>query len=116
MVTPYIHAAIRLALSEHCGRENPISRRLLLNKLARFQISDRQLRAEIRSMRRSGHLIGSAAGADGGYYLITTMEEFQEFLQTEYLAKIKDMSRTVCAMNRAAQEQFDVNPLQMKML
>jgi hypothetical protein len=116
MTTPYLHSAIRWALSEHYGRANPIARVQLLHKLARFQISDRKLRAEIRALRRSGHLIGSAAGADGGYYLITTMEEFEEFLRTEFVAKVQDMRETANAMTLAAEQQFEKKPVQMQIL
>ena len=40
-------------------------------------------------------------GADGSYYLITSLEEFNDFMMSVYLAKINDMRETVAAMNNA---------------
>ncbi len=95
-------------LSHHIGRSHAISRTELLRALSLTRFEDRHLRDQIRQLRRLGHLIGSASGLDGGYYLIETQEEFNEFMTTEFLAKIKDMSETVGAMNRAAQTRFSL--------
>ena len=102
-------------LSAHAGRANPISRLDLCAALSRYRLSERQIREQIRLLRRAGHLIGSAPGEDGGYYLITTLEEFNEFMQSEYLAKIKDMSETAHAMTRAANRVWGSAALQTRM-
>lgn len=108
-----LEKAIFQILSRHIGRSNPISRRDLCRSLRLFNISERAVREQIRQMRRSGHLIGSAAGVNGGYYLISTPQEFREFLISEYLAKIKDMRETVNAMKQSADQQWGARSLQL---
>ena len=110
-----LQQAILRALSSHSGRARPISRRALTNRLAAYNTSERQIRQQIRLLRRAGHLIGSAPGPSGGYYLITSMDEYQEFMHCEYLAKIKDMSDTVHAMNHSARKQFNLEPTQPRL-
>lgn len=107
--------SILAILSRHIGRLNAISRRDLCAALACRRLSERQVREQIRLLRRAGHLIGSAPGEDGGYYLITTLEEFNQFMQMEYLAKIKDMSETAHAMTRAANQVWGSAALQTRM-
>ena len=105
-----------IVLSFHAGRRNTISRGDLCAELKDLRISDRQLREQIKQLRRSGHLIGSAAGENGGYYLITTPEELQEFLRTEFQAKIDDMRQTVEAMTNAASQRWGPDTIQLRML
>ena len=61
---------------------------------------------QIKLLRRAGHLIGSAAGENGGYYLICSLDEFNEFMQTEFLSKIRDMSITAHSLTHAATKKF----------
>ena len=98
--------AILRTLSFHRGRSNPISRTDLVKAVRMYGASERQIREQIKQLRRLGHLIGSAPGIDGGYYLITSLDEFNDFMHTEYMAKIKDMSQTASAMKSTAQKQF----------
>jgi predicted DNA-binding transcriptional regulator YafY len=105
-----------ILLSFHVGRRNTISHINLCAELKVHRISDRQLREQIKQLRRSGHLIGSASGENGGYYLITTPEELQEFLLTEYQAKIDDMRQTVEAMTNAASQRWGPASIQLRML
>ena len=105
-----------IVLSFHVGRCNTISHGDLCAELNHLQIGDRQLREQIKHLRRSGHLIGSLSGENGGYYLITTPEELQEFLRTEFQAKIDDMRQTVEAMTRAASQRWGPDSIQLRML
>ena len=108
--------AILRALSYHQGRANAISRRELVAAVRIYGASERQIREQIKQLRRAGHLIGSAPGADGGYYMITSLDEYNDFMHTEYMAKIKDMRETVNAMNYAAREQFKSSPGQLRLI
>ena len=83
-------------------RRNPISRSDLVARLAVFSVDERVVREQIKQLRRAGYLIGSAAGLGGGYYLIKTPQEFQDFLQREYQAKIKDMHKTAAMSKPSA--------------
>jgi hypothetical protein len=46
----------------------------------------------------------------------STIDEFKEFMNSEYQAKIKTMRQTAIGMTKAAQQQFDDNSLQMKLI
>ena len=113
---PDLGLSIMIILSFSAGRRNTISRGDLCAELKDLRISDRQLREQIKQLRRSGHLIGSAAGENGGYYLITTPDELQEFLRTEFQAKIDDMRQTVEAMTNAASQRWGPASIQLRML
>jgi hypothetical protein len=96
-------------LSYHVGRENAIGRFDLLAKVKHMGIvntTERQLRLAIHELRRAGHLICSAPGSKGGYYMAATLKEFDEFDQTEIRARITDLSETGAAMRRSAAAQF----------
>lgn len=106
---PGLDRAVLRVLNFHRGRERAIGRFPLLAEVKRMGFSEtteRQLRLTIHELRRAGHLICSAPGEKGGYYLAATKEEFEAFIEAEYRAKIRDMSETVSAMSKAAADQF----------
>jgi hypothetical protein len=103
---PGFDRAVLHALSFHVGRSSAISRSALGTALSHFHVPERQLRHQIKLLRRAGSLIGSAPGENGGYYLISTPEEFQYFMQTEFMAKVIDMNETAAAMRRSAEKKF----------
>ena len=113
---PDFGLAIMTVLSFHTRRRNPISQAQLCAALKEFKISDGHIRERIEQLRRSGHLIGSLAGENGGYYLITTAEELQEFLNREYEAKINDMRQTIEAMKKTASQRWGPDSIQLKLL
>lgn len=100
--------AILRVLEFHRGKEGAIGGEELtrLVNLNGFHIDQRTVRESIKELRRTGHLICSTAGNGGGYYLATTAEEFEQFIDQEFKAKIKDMSETLNAMQQAARDQF----------
>jgi hypothetical protein len=109
-------AVLRL-LSFHTGRTFAIGRQeLVLNmRLLGFDVHERLVRHCIRGLRRAGHLICSAPGEDGGYYMAWSLAEFEEFARHEFLAKIGDMSETLAAMRAAAKETFG-DALQLRLI
>ena len=100
--------AILRILSYHHGRDRAIGRRQLVNqiKLHGFDVGERQARACISQLRKTGTLICSAPGEDGGYYIPKDAGEFEEFVRTEYEAKIMDMRETLTAMKKAAEKTW----------
>jgi hypothetical protein len=100
--------AILRCLRFRQGRDNAISRTELVKavKAQGCEAHERQVREAVKQLRRQGNLIGSAAGESGGYYMLTTLAEFEEFDRCEFEAKISDMSETRTAMKRAARERF----------
>jgi hypothetical protein len=95
-------------LSFHQGRESAIGQGELVEALAAvgYQVSERAARAQISRLRKAGHLICSAPGDGGGYYLPAYPEEFDAFVRQEYLAKIVDMQETLAAMRRSAERTW----------
>lgn len=98
--------ALLRVLSFHQGRDAAIGRQALVTDLGRmgYHVSERAARAQISQLRKAGHVICSAPGEDGGYYLPTTAQEFEDFVSQEYLAKIRDMQETLAAMRHAARQ------------
>ena len=96
--------ALLRILSFHQGRDAAIGRRDLVDDLATvgYKVSERAARAQISQLRKAGHVIGSAPGEDGGYYLCRTVDEFEDFVRQEYLAKISDMQESLAAMRKGA--------------
>jgi len=110
-----LNRAVLRILSYHVGREHAISHAELWGALSIYQIDQRQLHAQIKQLRRSGHLVGSASGEDGGYYLIANPEEFQAFLRSEFQARIDDLRQTVAAMTHAACQRWGPDSIQLKL-
>ena len=109
--TDFYTASLLRILAFHVGRANAVPRAELLCSMPGVRLNDRSLRLLIRDLRRQGHLIGSAPGEDGGYYLISDPVDFQNFMQQEYMALIADMSETAAAMRRAAEKKFGASSI-----
>jgi len=107
--------AVLRILSYHLGREHAISGLELCHALGIYQIDGRQLHEQIKQLRRSGHLVGSASGENGGYYLIATPEEFQEFISSAFQARIDDLRQTVTAMTKSASQRWGPDSIQLKL-
>jgi hypothetical protein len=112
-----LERAMLRILSFHIGKNHAISKPQLLRDLGRsgFHVSERQARGEIVELRKHGHLICSSSG-DGGYYIAETNEEYEEFAQVEYRAKIIDMSETLRAMDDGAGKFFQVHEMKQASL
>lgn len=106
-----LERSILSILRFHVGKENAISKPQLLADLKNMGMhsNERQARAAIVELRKHGHLICSSSG-EGGYYVAATIEEYQEFAQVEYRAKIIDMSETLRQMDDGARSMFHAAP------
>lgn len=105
---PGLDRAVLRVLSQRVGREQTISRGQLVTTVGRlgFGAHERQIRVVIKELRRQGHLICSAAGDKGGYWMAADRKEFEAFGHQEFEAKISDMSETWRAMQKAADQKF----------
>jgi len=112
-----LEQAVLRVLESRRGRQKAIGRNELTALVRRLgqPASERQVREVIKHLRRQGYLICSAPGADGGYYWADTLEEYREFRNMEYAAKIADMSETLRKMDQAAEKIFG-DSFQMKLL
>jgi len=86
------------------GRQSATGRGSLITHLDKigYRLNERQLRQAIHDLRRDGHLICSAPGEDGGYYLAASHEEFLEFCNRELHPKAMDLLETERAMKASA--------------
>lgn len=86
----------------------PIGRGDLVHaiKVAGHKTDERTVREAIKTARRMGQLICSAAGTNGGYYMARDMDEYKDFKAREFMAKVTDMLETVRAMDRSAEREF----------
>lgn len=71
-------------------------------ELSGHRTNERAVRQAIHDLRRDGHLICSAPGEDGGYYLAASLQEFDEFIQRELHPKAMDLLETERAMKASA--------------
>jgi len=104
-----LQLAVLRVLSFYSGRDHPISGSNLAQAVGRigFSANERQVREAVRQLRRAGHLIGSAAGEGGGFFMLTSLQEFENFAASEFHALITDMSQTLMAMQDAAERKWN---------
>lgn len=96
-------------LARYVGKKSAIGRNGLVARCQQrgFKtITERQIRECIKYLRRNGYLICSLAGTNGGYYMASSKDEFDEFDKVEFGAKIADMNETRQAMLKTADKQF----------
>jgi hypothetical protein len=95
-------------LSAHVGYPQAIGREklVLTVRLAGRDVNERVVRQVIHDLRRKGHLICSAPGESGGYYLAANLVEFQEFYERELHAKALDLLETEKVLKESARRQF----------
>ncbi len=100
--------AIVRVLSFHVGRARAIGRMDLVEQVGVMgcPATERQVRDQIKQLRRDGYLICSVAGEDGGYFMAETLIEYKDFARIEFEGKISDMSETLQAMNQTARKLF----------
>jgi DNA-binding transcriptional regulator PaaX len=103
-----LNRAALQVLSFHIGRARTIGRADLVEALrgCGFDVQERLVRRAIHDLRRAGHLVCSAPGESGGYYLAATLDEFREFCDRELHPKAIDMLETESKMKEAARQQF----------
>lgn len=105
-------------LMRHQGRENKITRKDLLRAInvSGFpKVDDRSLRALINVLRKSGEMICSAGGTNGGYWLAADYAELDEFIQRELHPRAMDLLEQEKALTTSGRERWGSN-LQPRMM
>jgi hypothetical protein len=95
-------------LSSHIGLANAVQKPELIDacEMLGTRFSDeRQLRATIVKLRKSG-IPACASSGESGYFLAESLAEYQEFRGREYIKKIIDMRETVGAMDGSIKQMF----------
>jgi len=108
---PGLERAVLRIVQGFVGEPNAIEKPQLLKSLHSLGFGkgikpatfERQVRRAIVTLRKSGILLCASSG-EGGYYIARDRNEYDAFVQVEYLNKIKDMSETVAAMDRGAKD------------
>lgn len=103
-------AILLVLLTGHVGKDKSILGADLVKKVRQYYPQEgelhRNVRKEINTMRKKGHLICSSPGSKGGYWLAADQCEVIEFIAMELEPKIQDMSVTKNIMYEAALRQL----------
>lgn len=102
---PGLDRAVLRVLSQRRGREMAISRDDLLAALRSlgFKVHERQARATINELRKSGQMICSTGGEGGGYWLASSWEELEEYLSREVHPRAMDLLEQEAALRRSGE-------------
>ena len=106
------------SLQFHVGKDNAIPRSDLLEKLKMmgWETNDRTMRAQINLLRKDGHLICSAGGHGGGYYLARSWAELNAYILTELHPRAMDLLEQEKALKTGARREWGENSLQINLL
>ena len=110
--------AILSILRYHKGRENAIPRDDLLEMLKMHGWSpvDRSVRAQINLLRKDGHLICSAGGHGGGYYLARDWSELEDYIGQELKPRALDLLEQEKALRLGGRREWGINSSQLGLL
>ena len=102
----------------HQGRDNAVPRADLLAqlKMMGWQTSDRVMRAQINLLRKDGHLICSAGGRGGGYYVARNWSELEDFIGQELHPRAMDLLEQEKALKVGAKREWGENSTQLGLL
>ncbi len=120
--------AVLRCLQKREGKSNAAQKMDLISDLnmmgfgndVKYSTFERQVRQCIQELRNDpklldkGILIGSSSGG-GGYYLVSNLAEFDEFIQSEYRDRIQNLQDTVKIMTDAATARWGTG-IQMGLL
>ena len=105
----HVPKSVLWILLQHVGRENAITQEKLTSELGMsgYKSFRRRLQMEVRELRLQGFLICSTAGEGAkGYFIPTSLEEYQEFEESEFNHRLKSITMTRNAMRKAASAQL----------
>jgi len=107
-INPNLKEAILFLLSPHHGQWRAISREDLLFRLAGsgFHDDERIVRAAIAELQDEGHLIGSSGGRGGGYWLMDSWPEVDEFCEHQVRSRALSLLHKERQIRHAALQQL----------
>jgi len=112
---PGVEQAIMRTL--RMGHENAILKKDLLRKVKEngFLVHERTIRYGINRLRKSGVLIGSTGGTQGGYWICRDREELNEYMNRELKTRIKDMREQIVQMTKTADKIWTADSSQLSL-
>ena len=110
--------ALLSILRYHIGRDNAIPRDNLLERLKSmgWRTGDRLMRAQINLLRKDGHLICSAGGHGGGYYIARDWGELEDYIGQELRPRAMDLLEQEKALKTGAHREWGENSAQLGLL
>jgi hypothetical protein len=111
--------AVGKIILEHVGLANAIRREDLVDEVVRrvgkdLATPDRKVRRAIEILRGDRWLIGASASGDG-YYKVSTMEEFEEFIKN-YTSRAYQVIRNAEQMREGAKDELLDAPQQLSLI
>ena len=98
-------ALLAYLIENHVGKTNAI--RAVEIQYLFGDSTDRPIRLAIQDLRGEGYLIlSSSTGEHKGYYMASTLEEYEEFRQFNFRARAMSILVTDKAMAASARRQF----------
>ena len=97
-------------LARHVGRQHVIPRTKLLDAIhfsGYSSVDDRSMRALINALRKSGEMICSSGGINGGYWLAASYAELDEYISHELEPRAKDLLEQMHALKTSARERWN---------
>lgn len=105
-----LNRAILRVMSFHVGRGNAIPRVDLVDELAKagfdHRKEDRPVRLSINQLRKAGLLICSTGGRQGGYFMASSIQEVEDYLDVEVRSRAMDLLEQEKAMKQAAEKTW----------
>ena len=113
-----LDCAVLSVMRYHKGRENAIPRIDLLEmlKMHGWETGDRAVRLQINLLRKQGHLICSAGGRGGGYYIARNWSELEDFIGQELRPRAMDLLEQEKALKVGAKREFGENSTQLGLI
>lgn len=110
-VNPELRVVVQEVLKLHVGRSNTVSRQELCHFVSLYpgvggKNLDRRVRAAINEMRKDGEPICSTGGINGGYFIASSHEELDEYLEAELRSRAIDLLEQYHAMQDGARRYF----------
>jgi hypothetical protein len=105
--------AVIAAINPHRGREHAISRHDLLIYLAESgqPTDERVVRRAIHELREAGNLIGSSGGVKGGYWIMESWPEVDDWCEREVRARALDLMDQARIIRKAAARKIGPHPV-----
>ena len=110
--------ALLSILRYHRGRGNALPRKDLLWTLKQdgWAVTDRAMRIQINLLRKDGHLICSAGGHGGGYYIARDWSELEDYIGQELHPSAMDLLEQKKALRLGAKREWGENSTQITLL
>lgn len=107
---PGLEREVLTILAKCVGRDKALVKGGILyhvrKKHTLIKTTERQIRLVVNKLRKSGVMICSTGGIDGGYWIAKDRQELEEFLDHEIRTRINDLREQELALLEAAAKEW----------